>query len=187
MRVMINVSMKFHDPRHKRSELPYGNHFTISGHRELDLVTWQSIGFIWESWSMNLWSFMILGISVLELSSGNHFTISGHRDLDLDLVTSKSIVVICESWSMYTWSFMILGISVLEFLSGNHFTISGHRDLDLWYSDLKINRGQLRIMINLPIKFHDPRPMRSWVIIRKPFYYFGSLWPWPLTWWPEIQ
>jgi len=101
--------------------------------------------------------------------------------LTFDLVTWKSIGVICESWSMYLWSFMILGVSVLELSSGNHFTISGHRDLDLWPSDLEINRGHLRVMINLPMKFHDPRRMRSWVIIRKPFYYFGSPWPWPLT------
>ena len=144
-----------------------------------DLVTWKSIGVICKSRSMYLWSVMILGKSVLELSFENHLTISGH--CDLDLVTSKSIGVICESWSIYLWSFMILGICFLELSSENHFTISGHRDLDLWPSDIKINRGHLRVMINLPMKFHDPSRMRSWVIIRKPFYYFGSPWPWPLT------
>jgi len=101
--------------------------------------------------------------------------------LTFDLVTWKSIGVICKSRSMYLWSVMILGKSVLELSSENHFTISGHRDLDLWPCDLKINRGHLQVMINLPMKFHDPRRMRSWVIIRKPFYYFGSPWPWPLT------
>ena len=88
--------------------------------------------------------------------------------LTFDLVTWKSIGVICQSWSMYLWSFMILGISVLELSSGNHFTISGHRDLDLWPSDLKINRGHLLVMINVPMKFHDPRPKRSWVIVWQP-------------------
>jgi len=155
------------------------NTFFVTVTLTFDLVTWKSIGVICESRSMYLWSVMILGKSVLELSSENHFTISGHRDLDL--VTSKSIRVICESWSIYLWSFMILGICVLELSSENHFTISGHRDLDLWPSDLKINRGHLQVMINLAMKFHDPRRMNFWVIIRKPFYYFGSPWPWPLT------
>ena len=63
----------------------------------------------------------------------------------------------------------------------NHFTASGHCDLDLWPSDLKINRGHLPVMTNVPMKFHDPRRKRSWVIIRKPFSYFQSLWPWPVT------
>jgi hypothetical protein len=80
-------------------------------------------------------------------------------------LTSKSIGVICESWSIYPWSFMILGVCVLELSSRNHFTISGHCDLDLWPSDLKINRGHLQVMINVPMKFHDPSPKRSWVII----------------------
>jgi len=150
---------------------------------------------------------MILGVRVLELSSGNHFTGSSHRDLDLwpsdlkinrghqwvminvpmkfpltfDLVTWELIGVTCQSWSMYLWSLMILGVSFLELSSGNHFTVSSHRDLDLWPSDLNINRGHLPVMINVPMKFHDPRRKRSWVIIRKPFYCFESLWPWPLT------
>ena len=103
--------------------------------------------------------------------------------LSFDIVTWKLIGVICQSWSMYLWSFMILGIRILELSSRNHFfyfrvtviltfdlvTISGHRDLAIWPSDLKINRGHLRVMINVPMKFHDPRPKRSWVIIRKPF------------------
>jgi hypothetical protein len=54
-----------------------------------------------------------------------------------------------------------LGLSVLESSSGNYFIISGHRDL-------KINKGHLRVMINVPMKFHDPRPKRSGVIIWKP-------------------
>ena len=95
--------------------------------------------------------------------------------LTFDLVTWKSIGVICQSWPMSLWSFVIPGLSVLELSSGNHFTASGHCDLDLWPSDLKINRGHLPVMTNVPMKFHDPRPKRSWVIIRKPFYYFQSL------------
>ena len=77
-------------------------------------------------------------------------------NLTFDLVTWKSIGVICKSWSMYLWSFMILGVSILNSSSGNHFTVSTHCDLDLWLSDLTINRDHLPVMINLPMKFHDP-------------------------------
>ena len=241
---MTNVPMKFHDPRHKRSWVIIRKPFSYFQSLwpwpvtlTFDLVTSKSIGVICQSWPMSLWSFMIPGVSVLELSSGNHFPISSqpfycfsHCDLDLwpsdlkinrghlpvmtnvpmkfrdprpkrswviirkpfycfqvtvtltfDLVTWKSIGVICQSWPMSLWSFMIPGLSVLELSSGNHFTASGHCDLDLWPSDLKINRGHLPVMTNVPMKFRDPRPKRSWVIIRKPFYCFRSLWPWPLT------
>ena len=101
--------------------------------------------------------------------------------LTFDLVTSRSIGVICRWWPMSLWSFMIPGLRVLELSSKNHFTASGHCDLDLLPSDLKINRGHLPVMTNVPMKFHDPRPKISWVNIRKPFYCFRSLWPWPLT------
>jgi len=49
-----------------------------------DLVTWKSIGVICESWSIYLLSFMILGISVLELSSGNH-SVDGPTDRRTDM------------------------------------------------------------------------------------------------------
>ena len=93
-------------------------------------------------------------------------------NLTFDLVTWKSIGVICQSWSMYLWSFMILGLSILELSSENHFTVLSHPDLDLWPSDLKINRGHLRVMINVPMKFHDPRPNYSWVIIQETILLF---------------
>jgi hypothetical protein len=96
------------------------NMFFVPVTLTFDLVTWKSIGVICQSWSIFLSSFMILGISVLELSSGNHFTISGHRDLDLWPSDLKSIGVNCESWSIYIWSFMIIGQSVLELSSDNH-------------------------------------------------------------------
>ena len=101
--------------------------------------------------------------------------------LTFDQVTWELIGVTCQSWSMYLWSLINLGVSFLQLSSGNHFTVSSHHDLDLWPSDLNINRGHLPVMINVPMKFHDPRRKRSWVIIQKPFYCFESLWPWPLT------
>ena len=105
--------------------------------------------------------------------SGSHCE-NCHCELDLWPSDLKSKEVIWESWSMYLWSFMILGVSFFELSSGNHFTVSSHCDLDLWPSELKINRGHLAVMTNVPLKFHDPRRKRSWVIIRKPFSYFKS-------------
>ena len=53
------------------SDSHFVNMFFVTVTLTFDLVTWKSIGVICESWSMYLWSFMILGPSV-ELSSGNH-------------------------------------------------------------------------------------------------------------------
>ena len=96
-------------------------------------------------------------------------------------MTWKSIGVTCAG-DQCPYEVWIPGLSVLELSSGNHFTASGHCDLDLWPSDLKINRGHLPVMTNVPMKFRDPRPKRSWVIIRKPFYCSSGhcdldLWP----------
>ena len=82
-------------------------------------------------------------------------------NLTFDLKTWKSIGVICQTWLMYLRSFIILAVGILELPSGNHFTILSHRDLDIWPSDLKINRGHLQVMINVPMKFHDPRRKHS--------------------------
>jgi len=151
---MSNVPMKFRDPRRKRSWVIIRKPFSFFQSLwpwpvtlTFDLVTSKSIGVIYQSWPMSLWSFMIQGVSVLELSSGNHFPISSQPfycfrstilllqvtvTLTFDLVTWKSIGVICRSWPMYLWNFMIPGISVLELSSGNHFPISSNWDLDLW-------------------------------------------------------
>jgi len=70
---------------------------------------------------------------------------------------------------------------VRELSSGNHFTVSSHCDLDLWPRVLKINRGHLSVMTNVPMNFPDPRLKRSSVIIRKPFTALShcdlELWP----------
>ena len=86
--------------------------------------------------------------------------------LTFDLMNPKSIGVICRSLPTSLSTFMILGPSVLQLSSGNGFIVSG--PCDLWPYEPKINRGLLPVMTNLPINFHDPRPKRSPVIIRKP-------------------
>jgi len=161
------------------SDSHFVNMFFVTVTLTFDLVTWKSIGVICESWSMYLWSFMILGITILELSSWNHFTISVHRDLDLwhsDLKLNRDHLRVMINVFMkfhdprHKRSWVIIR---------KPFNYFGHHDHDFWPSDLK--RGHMRVMINVPMKFHDPSHKLSWVIIRKPFYFFGSMLPWPLT------
>jgi hypothetical protein len=51
-----------------------------------DIETWKSIEVICQSWSIYLWSFMILGVCVLELSYDNHL-VDGPTDLPTDRPT----------------------------------------------------------------------------------------------------
>ena len=89
--------------------------------------------------------------------------------LTFHLLTSKVIVVMYWSSSTSLWSFMILGPSILELSSRKYFMFPCPGDLDLWPTDLKNNRLPLLIITKLPMKFHDPRTKRSWVIIRTTF------------------
>jgi len=62
--------------------------FRVTVTLTFDQVTSKSIGLICESWSMFLWSFMILGPSVLELSSDNHL-VDGQTDRQTDRPTDR--------------------------------------------------------------------------------------------------
>ena len=108
-----------------------------------DLETWKSKGVFYQSWSMYLWSFMILGLNFLELSSANHFTVSSH--CDLDLWPSELIIegVICQSWLMY--------LCVLELSSGNHL-MDGLTDMCKTINPLFFEGGHNKlILFNLSI------------------------------------
>ena len=133
--VMTNVPMKFRDPRPNHSWVirkPFSYFQSLwNWPVTFDIVTSKSIGVIYQSWPMSLWSFMVPGVSFLSyppeiifLFPVNHFTALSLVTLTFDLVTWKSIGVICQSWPMSLWSFMIPGVSVLELSSGNHFPIS---------------------------------------------------------------
>jgi len=76
---------------------------------------------------------------------------------------------------------------VLELLSGNGFHYLGHCDLDLWPTDPKIDRGLLPNKGYHPIEFEGSGSKGTQVIERKRFSLFKSLWPWPLTYWPQNQ
>ena len=60
---------------------------------------------------------------------------------------------------LYCLEFALL--AAYAFLSYHPKTILLFRVTVTLTFDLKINRGHLRVMINVPMKFHDPRPKRS--------------------------
>jgi len=161
-----------------------------------------------------IWSLKALGQRVLALLSGNSFYSSGHRDLNLwstdpkinrvierkmvftlrvtvtltyDLLTPKSNGFFNSIRAITLWRLKTLAQRLLKFLSGNGFHSSGHCDLDLWPTDPKINRGLLLNQGYQPMKTEGSVSMGTRGIERKRISLFGSLWPWPLTYWPPNQ
>jgi len=83
------------------------------------------------------------------------FALNGTVTLTFDLVTSKLIQVIYWAWPIFLPSAMTVTHKLFKILSGHGFCIKWYCDLDLWPSDLKIYRGHLLTMTNLPTKYHD--------------------------------
>jgi len=85
------------------------------------------------------------------------------------------------------WSLKALGHRVLALLSGKSFYSSGHRDLDLWSTNPKsiVFFYSIRAIILWSFKAHGLRVLE--LLSGKYFSLFGSLWPWPLTYWPQNQ
>ena len=129
------------------------------------------------------WSLKALGQRVHALLSGNGFHSLGH--CDFDLLTPKSIGVFYSIRATTLWSLKALAQKVLKLLSGNGVHSSSHCDLYLWPTDHKISRGLLLNQGYHPIKFEGSGSKGTWVIERKRFSLFGSLWSWPLTYWPQ--
>ena len=155
-----------------------------------------------------LWSLKALGQRVLALLSRNRFSFkfkgSGSKGtgvierkmvfthwvtvtLTFDQLTPKSNGFFNSKRAITLWSVKDLAQSVLELLSGNSFYSSGHCDLDLWPSDTKINRFLQLNQGYHPMKIKGSVLNVTRVIERKRFSHFGSLWPWPLTYWPQNQ
>jgi len=115
------------------------------------------------------------------------FTLRVTVTLTFDLLTPKSIGVFYSIRATTPWSLKARAQRVLKLLSKNGFYFLGHCDLDLWHTDPKINRGILLNKDYHPMKFEGSGSKGTWVIERKRFSLFGSLWPWPLTYWPQYQ
>jgi len=107
--------------------------------------------------------------------------------LTFDLLTPKSIGIFYSIRATTPWSLKARAQRVLKLLSENGFHSSGHCDLDLWHTDQKINRGILLNKGYHPMKIEGSGSKGTWVIERERFSLFGSLWPWPLTYWPQYQ
>ena len=115
------------------------------------------------------------------------FTLKVIVTLTFDFLTPKSIGLIYWLRQIYMWSLKAKGQSVLKLLSGNNFKIERLCDLDLWPINPKVNRAHLLTKTNTHVKFEDCGAKRSQVIEQKRLSYWRSLWPWPLTYWPQNQ
>jgi len=92
-----------------------------------------------------------------------------------------------KGYAIILWSLKALGQKVLALLSGNSFYSSGHRDLDLWSTDPK-SIGffySIRAIILWSFKAQGLRVLE--LLSGKWFSLFGSLWPWPLTYWSQYR
>ena len=78
--VLSKLPMKFHYPRPKRSEVIIQKPFYFSEFLRRPLTYWRVIC---KSYPTFLWSFMILGQSILKFSSGNRSISPDPCDLDL--------------------------------------------------------------------------------------------------------
>jgi len=113
------------------------------------------------------------------------FTLRVIVTLTFDLLTPKSIGVFYLIRAITLWRLKALAQRVLEFLSGICFHSLGHCDFDLWPTDPKINRGLVLNKGYQNMKFEGSGSKSTRVIERKFFSLFGSLWSWPLTYWPQ--
>jgi len=102
-----------------------------------------------------------------------------------DLTTSKFIGVIYWVWPTFLPSTMTVTQKLFKILSGHGFCIKCYGDLDIWPIDLKIYRGHLLSMANLPTKYHDCHSETFQDIERTWFFHKMLLWPWHLTYWPQ--
>ena len=152
-----------------------------------DLLTPKSIGVFSSIRATTLWSLNALAHRVLKLLSRNGFHSSGHCDLDLwptDIKINRNLLL---NKGYHPMKFEGSGSKDTRVISGNGFHSSSHCDLDLWPTDPKINRGLLVNKGYNPMKFEGSGWKGTWVIERKRISLFGSLWPWPLTYWPQNQ
>ena len=78
------------------------------------------------------------------------FALNASVTLTFDLWTSKFIGVIYWPWPIFLLSRMTVSYKLFNILSGHGFCIKCYCDLDLWPSDLKMYRGHLQTMTNLP-------------------------------------
>ena len=107
--------------------------------------------------------------------------------LIFDLSTSKCIQLFYLSLSIDRLNLKRIGQKTPEKscnASRNDFQRLSPRDLDLWPMALQMQMNTTFANVYTPAKFHQDR-MKKWQRNRDfRFFYFVSLWPWPLTFAP---
>ena len=155
--------------------------------------------YIWTSIrAIILWSLKALGQSVLALLSGNSFYSSGHRDLDLWSTDPKINRVLLLNKGYHPEGSGSKGTRVIERKEvwqtdrrinwqGNYVTYWAHVTLtfDLLTQKLIGFFYSIRAIILWSFKALAQRVLE--LLSGKWFSLFGSLWPWPLTYWPQNQ
>ena len=108
--------------------------------------------------------------------------------LIFDLRTSKCIQLFYLSLSIDRLNLKRIGQKTPEKscnASRTDFQRLSPRDLDLWPMALRMQMNTTFANVYTPAKFHHDR-MKKWQRNRNfRFFYFVSLWPWPLTFAPQ--
>jgi len=107
---------------------------------------------IYWPWPVFQPSTMTVTHKLFKILSRHTFCIKCYCDLDL---WPKMYRVIYWVWPIFVPCRMTVTHKLFKILSGHGFCIKWYCDLDLWPSDLRMYRGNLLTMINLPIKYHD--------------------------------
>ena len=107
--------------------------------------------------------------------------------LIFDLSTSKCIQLFYLSLSIDRLNLKRIGQKTPEKscnASRNDFQRLSPRDLDLWPMALQMQMNTTFANVYTPAKFHQDRMKNDREIATSGFFYFVSLWPWPLTFAP---
>ena len=101
-------------------------------------------------------------------------------------LTPKSIGHILNSWGVFNWSFMMIGVKKV-ITQHKPFSAISHYDIDLWqqFKLSKITRAYPGLTGNLCVKFDECRCKGKAIMHHNLFSVITTLWPWPLTFWPQ--
>jgi len=147
-----------------------------------DLLTLKSVGVIYWPCPIFLPRRMTVSHKLFKILSWHiFFLLNATVTLTFDLLISKIIGVIYWTWLIFLPSTMTVTQKLFKILSEHVFCIKCYCDLDLWHSDLKMYRGHLLRMADLPTKYHDCHSESFQDIEWKWFLDKMLLWPSPLT------
>jgi len=124
-----------------------------------DLLTSKCIGVIYWVWPSFLPSTMTVTYEIFKTLSGNSFGINIKLwPWPLTYWPQTLFGVIYWPLQIFLQSTINVTHKLFKILSRHEFCIKCYCDLDLWPSDLKVYRGHLLTMTNLPTNYHDCHP-----------------------------